>query len=53
MINHNSNSSDTKDIIIMFVIMIVASIITGMNIWVNSFSDVRVHLNDIYMGSQT
>ena len=50
MINHNSNSSDTNHIIIMFVIMIVASIITGMNMWVNSFSDVRIHLNDFYMG---
>lgn len=50
MINHNSNSSDTNQIIIMFVIMIIASVITGMNMWVNSFSDVRLHLNDVYMG---
>ncbi len=50
MINHNSNSSDTKDIIIMFVIMVVASVITGMNMWVNRLDDVRFHLNDIYMG---
>ncbi len=53
MINHNSNSSDASHIIIMFIIMVVASVITGMNMWVNSFSDVRVHLNDMYMGSQT
>jgi hypothetical protein len=50
MINHNSNSSDTNHIVIMFVIMIVASVITGMNMWVNSPSDVRIHLNDVYMG---
>ncbi len=50
MINHNSNSSDASHIIIMFIIMVVASVITGMNMWVNNLSDVRVHLNDIYMG---
>jgi hypothetical protein len=50
MINHNSNSSNTNHIIIMFVIMVVASVITGMNMWVNNLSDVRLHLNDVYMG---
>jgi len=49
MINHNSSTS-VNDIIIMFIIMIIASIITGMNMWVNSLSDVRLHLNDVYMG---
>lgn len=48
MISHNSNSSN--DIIMMFVIMVIASVITGMNMWVNSLSDVRIHLNDVYMG---
>ncbi len=49
MINHNSSTS-VNDIIIMFIIMIIASIITGMNMWVNSLEDVRLHLNDVYMG---
>ena len=49
MINHNSLTS-VNDIIIIFIIMIIASIITGMNMWVNSLSDVRLHLNDVYMG---
>ena len=49
MNNHNSSTS-VNDIIIMFIIMIIASIITGMNMWVNSLSDVRLHLNDVYMG---
>lgn len=49
MINHNSSTS-VNDIIIMFIIMIIASIITGMNMWVNSLDDVRLHLNDVYMG---
>lgn len=30
--------------------MILSSIISGMNMWVNNIKDVRVHLNDIYMG---
>ena len=49
MINHNSSTS-LKDIIVMFIIMIIASIITGMNMWVNSLDDVRLQLNDVYMG---
>ena len=49
MINHNSLTS-VNDIIIIFIIMIIASIITGMNMWVNSLDDVRLHLNDVYMG---
>ncbi len=48
MLNHNTSS--TNDIIVMFVIMVIASVITGMNMWVNSLSDVRIHLNDVYMG---
>jgi hypothetical protein len=42
--------SSTNDVIIMFIIMVITSVITGMNMWVNSLSDVRVHLNDVYMG---
>ncbi len=50
MINHSSHSNSSNDIIMMFVIMIIASVITGMNMWVNSLGDVRIHLNDVYMG---
>lgn len=39
-----------NSIIIMFIIMILSSIISGMNMWVNNIKDVRIHLNDIYMG---
>jgi hypothetical protein len=31
--------------------MILSSIISGMNMWVNNLNDVRIHLNDIYMGT--
>jgi hypothetical protein len=48
MIGHSSSSK--QDIIIMFIIMIIAAIISGMNMWVNNINDVRIHLNDIYMG---
>jgi len=47
MIEHKLNFNN---IIIMFLIMILSSIISGMNMWVNNIKDVRVHLNDIYMG---
>ena len=30
--------------------MIIAAIISGMNMWVDNINDVRIHLNDIYMG---
>ena len=39
-----------NSIIIMFITMILSSIISGMNMWVNNIKDVRIHLNDIYMG---
>ena len=48
MIGHSSSLK--QDIIIMFIIMIIAAIISGMNMWVNNINDVRIHLNDIYMG---
>ncbi len=47
MIGHNSS---TNDIMIMFVIMIIASVLSGMNMFVNDISDTRIQLNDIYMG---
>lgn len=48
MIGHNSQ---IQDIVIMFIIMVIASFLSGMNMWVDNFSDVRIHLNDFYMGS--
>lgn len=48
MINHNE--LDVQNIILMFIIMIIASIFSGMNMWNNNISDVRIQLNDIYMG---
>ena len=47
MIGH---SSSIQNIIIMFIVMIIAAIISGMNMWVDNINDVRIHLNDIYMG---
>lgn len=39
----------TKDIMIMFIIMIIAGIFSGMNVWVSNISDVRIQINDLYM----
>lgn len=34
----------------MFVISMLAAILSSMSIWVDTLSDVRLSLNDIYMG---
>jgi hypothetical protein len=48
MINHHD--SKISDIAIMFIIMIIAGILSGMNMWVSNISDIRIQLNDVYMG---
>ena len=44
MVNH-SNHSYT----VMFFIMIISGLLTTMNVWVDSISDVRFSINDLYM----
>ena len=45
MMNHNdSNHSYT----VMFFIMIISGLLTTMNVWVDSISDVRFSINDLY-----
>ena len=34
----------------MFIIMIIAGILSGMNMWVSNISDIRIQINDVYMG---
>lgn len=48
MINHHDFK--ISDIAIMFIIMIIAGILSGMNMWVSNISDVRIQINDVYMG---
>ena len=48
MINHHD--SKISDIAIMFIIMIIAGILSGMNMWVSNISDIRIQINDVYMG---
>lgn len=48
MINHHD--SNISDIAIMFIIMIIAGILSGMNMWVSNINDIRIQINDIYMG---
>ena len=38
-----------KEIMIMLIIMFIAGLLSSMNFWVDKFSDIRFHLNDIYM----
>ena len=43
MMNHNDSNT------VMFFIMIVSGLLTTMNVWVDSISDVRFSINDLYM----
>jgi hypothetical protein len=40
---------DNSHYIIMFFIMIIAGVLSTMNIWVDKISDIRIGLNDLYM----
>lgn len=35
--------------IVMFIIMIISSLLSTMNVWVDKIDDIRFSLNDIYM----
>lgn len=39
----------THSTIPMFIIMIIAGLLSSMNVWTDKISDIRLHLNDIYM----
>jgi len=41
--------TEPKEIIIMIVIMFIAGLLSSMNVWVDKISDIRFHLNDVYM----
>ena len=41
--------TDPKEIFIMMIIMFIAGLFSSMNMWVSKLSDIRFHLNDIYM----
>jgi hypothetical protein len=43
MMNHNDSYT------VMFFIMIISGLLTTMNVWVDSISDVRFSINDLYM----
>jgi hypothetical protein len=46
--NH-SKMDHTYSTIPMFIIMIIAGLLSSMNVWTDKLSDIRLHLNDIYM----
>ena len=35
--------------IVMFVIMIIAGLLSTMNVWVDKYQDIRYSINDVYM----
>jgi len=41
--------TEPKEILIMMVIMFIAGLLSSMNVWVYKLSDIRFHLNDVYM----
>ena len=45
----HSMMTEPKEIIIMMIIMFISGLLSSMNIWVVKLSDIRIHLNDIYM----
>ena len=45
----NHSMTEPKEILIMMVIMFIAGLLSSMNIWVDKISDMRFHLNDVYM----
>jgi uncharacterized protein YdcH (DUF465 family) len=45
----NHSMTDSKEIIIMLIIMFISGLLSSMNNWVDKLSDVQFHLNDIYM----
>lgn len=45
----NHSKMDHHSTIPMFIIMIIAGLLSSMNIWTDKLSDIRLHLNDINM----
>ena len=48
--SHTSHSmTEPKEIMIMMIIMFIVGLLSSMNIWVDKISDIKFHLNDVYM----
>jgi hypothetical protein len=47
--NMSHSMTEPKEIIIMMIIMFISGMLSSMNIWVDKLSDMRFHLNDVYM----
>ena len=39
----------SHDYVVMFCIMLVAGLLSTMNVWVDKWADMRVSINDVYM----
>ena len=49
MNNMSHSMTEPKEVMIMLLIMFIAGLLSTMNIWVDKISDIRFHLNDVYM----
>ena len=49
MNNMSHSMTEPKEVIIMLLIMFISGLLSTMNIWVDKISDIRFHLNDVYM----
>ena len=49
MVNHHDSNHSNHSYTVMFFIMIISGLLTTMNVWVDSISDVRFSINDLYM----
>ena len=45
----HSKMDHTHSTIPIFIIMIIAGLLSSMNVWTDKLRDIRLHLNDIYM----
>jgi hypothetical protein len=49
MSNTSHSMTEPKEIMLMMIIMFIAGLLSSMNIWVDKISDIKFHLNDVYM----
>ena len=47
----NNHMTSNEAILVMFFSMLISGLFTGMNVFANKIGDVRLNINDFYMGS--
>ena len=46
---HMTSHNSYNHYIVMFIIMIIAGLLSTMNVWIDKYQDIRYSLNDVYM----